>query len=61
MKQHPPLLPIDLVLFDFMLDVSAALMDFPDLPHGPQSEKVAHRVFNSSGYLCARKALRARL
>ena len=61
MKQHLQLRPIELGLFDFMLDASAALMDFPDLPHGPKSESVAHRVFNSSGYLCARKALRARL
>jgi hypothetical protein len=61
MNQHPQVSPIDLDLFDFMLDVAAALMDFPDTPHGPQAEKVAHQVFNSRGYACARKALKARL
>ena len=61
MNQHPELKPIDLGFFDFMLDVSAALMDFPDMPHGPQAERVAHQVFNSPGYACARKALKARL
>ena len=61
MNQQQQLSPIDLDLFDFMLDVSAALMDFPDMMHGSQASKVANQVVNSPGYACARKALKARL
>jgi hypothetical protein len=61
MNQHQQVSPIDLDLFDFMLDVAAALMDFPDMMHGPQAEKVAHQVLNSLGYACTRKALKALL
>ena len=60
-QQQQQLTTIDLDLFDFMLDVSAALMDFPDMMHGFQASKVAYQVFNSLGYACARKALKARL
>jgi hypothetical protein len=61
MTQQQQLTTIDLDLFDFMLDVSAALMDFPEMMHGSQASKVAHHVSKSSGYACARKALKSRL
>ena len=53
--------PIELDLFDFMLDVSAAMMDFPETPVGPQNRTIANRIFNSAGSSHARSALRARM
>jgi hypothetical protein len=55
------LAPIDSDLFDFMLDASAAMMDFDLSAVSPQARKLAHRIYTSAGYGLARAALRARM
>ena len=53
--------PIDLDFFDFMLDVSVAMVDFLESLVSPQARMVANQIFNSAGYGLARAALRARM
>jgi hypothetical protein len=53
------LAPIDSYLFDFMLDASAAMMDFDLSTVSSQARKLAQRIYTSAGYGLARAALRA--
>jgi hypothetical protein len=55
------LAPIDSDLFDFMLDASAAMMDFELTTLSPQARKLANQIHTSAGYGLARAALRARM
>jgi len=55
------LAPIDINLFDFMLDVSASMLDLDLNQASPQAKKLVHRIQESPGYVLARHVLRARM
>jgi hypothetical protein len=53
--------PIDINMFDFMLDVSAAMLEFDLTQASPQARKLMYRIQESDGYVLARRVLRARM
>ena len=55
------LTPINMAMFEFMLDVSASMLDLDSAEAGGQIRRLALRIQSSPGFFLARQVLRAPL